>query len=77
MLCLKNNAEECCGCMKCRGYINDAERVVFKCSLCGADIYDGEPFWQPNEEQRLCEQCIDAAKQTARYERKSFVKFTY
>lgn len=42
-------------------------KVVFICSGCGDDIYDGEYYWDILGEQ-FCEKCIDEARRIANYD---------
>lgn len=38
--------------------------TVYVCSGCGADIVDGEDYWEILGEQ-FCESCIDDSRKTA------------
>lgn len=42
-------------------------KLVFICSGCGDDIYEGDDYWDIMGEQ-FCEDCIDAAKGVAEYD---------
>ena len=39
-------------------------KVVYECDCCGADIYEGDDYYEI-EEKRYCEPCIDFRKETA------------
>jgi hypothetical protein len=41
--------------------------VVYICSGCGCDIYDGDDYWDILGEQ-FCENCIDDLRRVAEYD---------
>ena len=44
---------ECTGCMACR----DETKVMYRCDLCGEEIYEGYMYYEAGEEI-YCEDCV-------------------
>lgn len=45
----------------------DEPRVCFQCDDCGEDIYEGDDFYEVDNETNYCEDCMHDRKKEAIY----------
>jgi hypothetical protein len=55
----------------------DEERVCFQCDDCGEDIYEGDDFYEVDNETNYCMDCMNDRKKEAIYSDQELTELLY